>query len=134
MSRYPADTDFHETVEGVGQFVFARRTMRDELRIASEYSRLTEGVETPTPFLETIAGWISTLKVLIVSAPAGWDMDEMDPLDEDVYAQISKVNKALRLREGQFRKAKGAPSQGPGQAAGGNDQLLVSPQVQPAAE
>lgn len=134
MSRYPADTDFHETVEGVGNFVFARRTMRDEMRVAAEYSRLTEGVETPTPFLETIAGWIATLKVLTVAAPDGWDLDDMDPLDEDVYAKIGKVNKALRLREGQFRKAKGTPGQGTGQAAGGNDQLLVSPQVQPATE
>lgn len=134
MNRTPADTDFHEEIPGVGHFVFARRTMRDEMRVAAEYSRLTEGVETPTPFLETIAGWIATLKVLIVSAPAGWDLDEMDPLDDDVYARIASVNKALRLREGQFRKAKGTPVQGSGQAAGGHDQLLVSPQVQPAAE
>lgn len=129
MSRTPADTDFHLEVEGVGHFVFAHRTMRDEMRIASEFSRLTEGVETPTPFLATVAGWISTLKVLTVSAPDGWDLDEMDPLDDAVFARIGSVNKALRKKEGQFRTPKGAAGQGSGKGPGGNDQLLVSPQV-----
>ncbi|MFJ2528451.1 hypothetical protein [Pseudomonas helmanticensis] len=134
MSRTPSDTDFHEEIPGVGQFVFARRTMRDEMRIASEYSRLTEGVMTPTPFLATVAGWIATLKVLIVAAPDAWDLDEMDPLDEDAYNRIAKVNNALRQREGQFRKTKGTASKGAGQAPGGNDQLLVSPQVPAVAD
>lgn len=129
MSRTPADTDFHQEVEGVGHFVFARRTMRDEMRIAAEFSRLTEGVETPTNFLATVAGWIATLKVLTVSAPDGWDLDEMNPLDDDVFARIGGVNKALRTREGQFRAPKGTAGQNGGQAAGGHDQLLVSSQV-----
>lgn len=134
MSRTPSDTDFHEDVPSVGQFVFARRTMRDEMRIASEYSRLTEGVMIPTPFLATVAGWIATLKVLIVSAPGGWDLDEMDPLDDDVYDKISKVNGALRRREGQFREKKGTGSKSTGQVPGGNDQLLVPAQVSPVTD
>lgn len=119
MNREPSDTDFHIDVEGVGNFMFARRTMRDEMRIASEYSRLTEGVMTPTPFLAAVAGWIATLKVLMVTGPKDWDLDEMDPLDEDVYKRISKVNKALRNKEGQFRKTKGTPGQEPGQGTVG---------------
>lgn len=111
MNRTPADTDFHIDIEGIGNFVFARRTMRDELRIATEYSRLTEGVLTPTPWLSSVAGWIATLKVMTVSAPDGWDLEGMDPLDEAVYGRIGRVNTELRIKEGHFRKAKGAPIQ-----------------------
>jgi hypothetical protein len=114
MSRAPAATDFHVDVDGVGQFVFAKRTMRDELRIAAEYSRLTEGVETPTNFLATVAGWISTLKALTVEAPHGWDLDEMDPFDDETHEKILKVYASLRVKEGSFRKGKNPPSEGSG--------------------
>src|SRR5690349_9577176 len=109
-NRIPSPTDFHVTIEGIGNFSFALRMMRDELKIAAEFSRLTEGVETPTPYLSTIAGWIASLKVLIVSCPDGWlktldgrptsNLDEIDPLDEDTYAKLMKVHSALREKEG----------------------------------
>lgn len=114
MSRAPAATDFFVDVEGVGRFVFAKRTMRDELRIAAEYSRLTEGVETPTEFLSTIAGWISTLKALEVEAPHGWDIDDMDPFEDESHQKIFKVYAELRVKEGSFRKAKNPGSEGNG--------------------
>lgn len=116
MSRAPAATDFHVDVEGVGLFIFAKRTMRDELRIAAEYSRLTEGVETPTGFLADMGGWISTLKALTVEAPHGWDIDEMDPFEDESHQKIFKVYAALRVQEGSFRKAKnpGSKNSGPG--------------------
>lgn len=116
MSRIPTNTDFQVTVEGIGTFTFARRRMRDELAIAAEFSRLTEGVDTPTPYLASVAGWISTIKVLTVAAPDGWDMEAMDPLNEDTYANLLKVHTALRDKEGSFRS--GAKSQGETQRAG----------------
>lgn len=105
-NRTPNATDFTITVDGIGAFTFGRRSMRDELSIAAEFSRLTEGVETPTPYLATVAGWISTLKVLTVNAPDGWDIDAMDPLDEDTYAKLLKVHASLREKEGSFRSGK----------------------------
>ena len=42
-------------------------------------------VGSPEYFLSQVGGWISPLKVLTVSAPDGWDLDGMDPLDEDTY-------------------------------------------------
>lgn len=108
--RTPAPTDFHLDVEGVGHFVFAKRTMRDEMRIAAEFSRLTEGVTTPTTYLELVAGWLSALTVLTVQAPDGWDLETMDPLDEDTYAQLMRVHAALREKEGSFRGVKRASS------------------------
>lgn len=103
MSRLPTNTDFQATVDGIGTFTFAKRRMRDELAIASEFSRLTEGVEMPTTYLSSVAGWISTLKVLTVRAPDDWDIDEMDPLDPDTYEKLVKVHTALREKEGSFR-------------------------------
>lgn len=133
MSRQPSATDFTITVEGVGAFTFAKRTMRDELRIAAEFSRICEGVETPNEFLQTVGSWISTLRVLTVAAPDGWDLDAMDPLDADTYAQLFQVHRALREKEGSFRR-KGKASQGSGPEVGQEPAVLVSPEVQPAAD
>ena len=101
--RPAAITDFHVIVEGVGSFRFARRTMRDEMNIAVEFSRLTHGIETPSPTLHLMASWISTLTVLTVSAPEGWDIYSMDPLDDATYSRLLAVHSALRAKEDDFR-------------------------------
>lgn len=100
--------DFEVTVEGVGRFVFGYRVMRDEFKIQAEYSRVLDG-SPPTDWLHVLAGWVSTLKVLTVEAPEGWDIDQMDPLDDDEYAKISKVFEALRVKEVSFRGKPGTP-------------------------
>lgn len=131
--RTPAPTDFFLDVDGVGNFRFAKRTMRDEMRIAAEYSRLTEGVTTPTEYLALVAGWLSVLSVLTVSAPAGWDLEGMDPLEEESYTKLSRVYEALREKEGSFRRGPnqaGPSARPPHEQVGG---VLVPPQVQPPA-
>ncbi|MNM99441.1 hypothetical protein D3C81_1120020 [compost metagenome] len=110
MARQPSNTDFELPVEGVGTFRFARRTMRDEISIQVEYARIIQGVD-PTAWLATIAGWLSTLKVLTVLAPEDWDIEAMDPLDEDTYATLLKVHAALADKERSFRKGKGQVSE-----------------------
>lgn len=132
-NRLPSATDFTISVDGVGAFTFAKRTMRDELRIAAEFSRICDGVETPNEFLQTVGSWISTLRVLTVHAPDGWDLDAMDPLDEDTYARLFKVHSALRDKEGSFRR-KGKAGEGPWAQMGQDAAVLVPPQVQPAAD
>lgn len=128
--RDPSKTDFKVPVEGVGDFVFAKRMMRDELAIQVEYSRIIQGVE-PTEWLALVAGWIASLKVLTVFAPSDWDIDEMDPLDKDTYAKLAKVHGALVEKESSFRRKPGVGVQEGGQGAGGDDPVLVSPEVQP---
>lgn len=95
-------TDFTVPVEGVGRFVFGKRTMADELAIQREYADIIQGIE-PTVWLETMGGWLSVLRVLTVDAPAGWDLDELDPLDEETYAKLSRVYEELRNQERSFR-------------------------------
>lgn len=100
-------SDFTVTVEGVGAFTFGRRKMKDELAIQREFADIIGGVQ-PTPWLEAVGGWISALKVLTVRAPAGWDLEEMDPLDEATYSKLNRVYQALREKEGSFRSGQAA--------------------------
>lgn len=109
-------TDFSVTVEGVGRFVFGHRKMGDELEIQREYARMIDGV-TPTDWLATVAGWLAALKVLTVSAPAGWNLDELDPLDEATYSKLHNVHHALREQERSFRRQPTAPGQAGGAGA-----------------
>ena len=96
-------------VPGTGSFTFRRRVMADTFRIGAEYSRLTEGVSAPSPWLDAFATAYATLKVLTVEAPAGWDMAEMDPEDDASYAKIMGVFGTLRAAEARFRLGNGTP-------------------------
>jgi hypothetical protein len=115
MPRTAQKTDFSVPVEGVGLFVFGRRTMADEIKIHVEYSRLTEAVQ-PTPWLDQVATWLATLKVLTVQFPEGFDLDALDPLDEDVYAKLLKVYAALTDKERSFRRGSGEAGKASGEA------------------
>ncbi|MND16904.1 hypothetical protein D3C77_05090 [compost metagenome] len=128
MARRPQLTDFIVDVEGVGSFSFAKRTMKDEIDIQVEYARIIQGVEA-TDWLARVGGWISTLKVLTVRAPSGWDIDDMDPLDEKVYEDMLLVYLALRAKEDSFRRKPGKGSEEGGQAQVPDDRLLVSPEI-----
>ena len=106
MARRGSDTDFDVNVEGIGTFRFGKRKMADEIKIQVEYARMIEGVE-PTEWLASVCGWISTLRTLTVLAPDGWDIDEMDPLDDDSYGKLLRVHAALTEKERSFRSSKG---------------------------
>lgn len=86
-------------VPGIGTFRFRHRTLKDELRIGVEYSRLTEDVESPTKWLAVLATIIATLSVLTVRAPDGWDIEAMDPLDPETYLRLVAVHNALIAAE-----------------------------------
>lgn len=114
MARTPRSTDFTVPVENVGLFTFARRNMGDEMKIQVEYARIIDGA-TPTDWLGTLAGWMSTLKVLTVRAPDGWvDLDELDPFDPETYAKLNAVFKELSEKERSFRGKPAAAGEGNG--------------------
>jgi hypothetical protein len=108
-------TDFDVSVEGVGTFTFAKRRLVDEIAIQREIAAIYGGV-TPTPWLEVVSGWLSSLKVLSVRVPDGWNIDELDPLDENTYATLKAVHEALVAKEASFRRKDGVG----GEAAGKN--------------
>lgn len=130
----PNATDFYIDVEGVGNFRIARRTMRSELQIGAEYSRLTEGVETPTEWLANVAAWLATLKVVVVEGPAGFGMDEIDPMDPAIYNKLFLIYEAVSEKENSFRGITKPQRQAQGQAPGADHELLVQEKVQPGAQ
>lgn len=132
MARSPAQNDFVVPVEKIGTFVFGRRTMADEVRIQVEYSRLTEGVP-PSEWLSLLATWLSVLKIMTVSAPEGWNVDEMDPTDEDTYTALFTVHSALVTKEGSFRNGKKRAAEKAGTVPSEDAGVLVPPSVPPAA-
>ena len=111
MAKDTEQKTFQIQIDDLGLFEFKHRAMRDELRIGAEYSRLTEGVDTPAEWFGLLAEMMSALKVLTVKAPDGWDMDAMDPLDGGTYDKIMRVFSALREKERFFRKGPGQDGQ-----------------------
>lgn len=97
------EKDFVVDVEGVGRFTFARRMMRDEIDIQREYADILGGVQ-PTAWLEVVGNWIAVFRVLTVYAPSDWDIDKMDPLDDDTYKKMNRVYESLREKELSFRR------------------------------
>lgn len=130
--RLAQPTDFFEDVEGIGRFRFAHRKMNDEIQIQRLFAEYTGGVE-PTAWLLTLGEYLSTLRVLTVSAPEGWDLDNLDPLDEETYARLGRVFVALREREETFRGRSKPQSEGRGTADAEHSGSLVSPDVQATA-
>jgi hypothetical protein len=122
-------TDFYVDVKDIGRFRLAKRTMRDEFQIGAEYSRLTEGVDTPTPWLAQMATMVANLKVLAVTVPEDWNIDEMDPLDDESYSRIFRVYEALRAREDSFRSGIGKSSEKTGQGVSEDVAVLVQEEI-----
>lgn len=119
MARIPnSATDFVVPVDGIGTFTFAKKTMRDQIAIEVEYSRLTEGIETVTNFLWNLASSVSVLKVLTVTAPDGWNLDALDPEEPESYDKLMKVWSALRDKQASFRKGNQGDGAAPGAEAG----------------
>lgn len=116
--RTPKKTDFIVPVEDVGDFTFARRTMEDEFMIAREYSRVIGDIEHPSWYLNMLASCVSPLRVLTVKAPEGWDLDTLDPLQEETFQGLTKVATALREAEERFRRGTGSAGEGVGSQAG----------------
>jgi hypothetical protein len=116
MARKSQLSDFIVAVDGIGNFTFAKRTMGDEIAIQVAYAEIIDGVK-PTAWLETMGGWLSALRVLTVRAPDGWDIDAMDPLDDETYLKLGRVHAALTEWERTFREKQRLGSKAGGESA-----------------
>jgi hypothetical protein len=111
--RTAGNGDFPVEVEGMGRFIFARKTMRDVYAIRGEYAAVTSNNFTEEGgFADIGALAFITLNRLMVSAPSDFDLAGLDPVtDDDAEPKIVKVFLALREKELSFRpqpKADGA--------------------------
>ncbi|EDY2030040.1 hypothetical protein GTB64_004482 [Salmonella enterica] len=130
--RKPLATDFIENIEGIGRFRFARRTMADEMKIQRLFSEYTGGVDA-TVWLLTVGEYLSTLRVLIVEAPEGWDIENLDPLEDETYEQMGRVFVTLREREETFRRKPAGAGEGAGAKDAEHGGSLVSENVPASA-
>lgn len=128
MSRSSRPTDFRVSVDGVGDFVFAKRTMRDEIATQVEYARLIDGV-APTPWLETVCGAIADLKTLTVKAPEGWDIDALEPHDPETYKNLLAAHRELINKERSFRPGAASADKATGARESEDGRVQVSPTV-----
>ena len=109
--RTSNETDFNVDVEGIGRFVFARRTIADGPKIRSRYNVMTEGNYSPEGMMwDTFALAMVTLQTLMVSAPDTFNIDALDPLmDDECEKTVVKITAALYVKEQSFRRK---PAQG----------------------
>lgn len=90
-------------VDGVGSFTFRRRTIKDQFRIEAEVGRMLGG-PAPDDMLRAGALAYATLLILTTQAPDGWDLDELDPLNQEDTDKLFLVHRRLREVETTFRE------------------------------
>ena len=125
---------FVVTLPEVGTFEVKRRTLKVQMQVHAELNRLTEGapLATLSDWFVDLCALVAELRVLIVRAPEGWSLDEIDPLD-DGYEQLRAVYRAIREQEGRFR-AERKGHQAPGAGTGQEPAMVVPGPVSTAAE
>ncbi len=93
---------FTVAVDGVGTFILRKRNLRLAMQIAAEALKVVGG-PADTPWQAQTGEMVATLMVQTVTAPAGWDLELLDPMDAEDYALIIKVWGAIRGAEDKFR-------------------------------
>lgn len=90
-------------VEGVGDFVFRKRMLKDQITIQANASRMLGGPVDDAE-LRSFVHALATIQCLTVQAPADWKPEDMDPLETEETAKLWDVHEALRVAEEKFRK------------------------------
>lgn len=92
---------FAVEVPELGTFVFRRRTISDNFWIDGEATRLTGG-PVDDPLLGLAAKAYATLLRLLVEAPPGWVLRELNPYSQKAMADVFRVAEALGGAEARF--------------------------------
>lgn len=118
-------------VSGVGAFECRRRVMRTAVQLAAEYNRLVEGDPNPPAYFSELCNFLAYLKVMIVSGPDGWDVDNVDPDSEAEMTALREVYDAITAEEARFRQGPGTDAAPAGAGTEQADHVVVSEPVQP---
>lgn len=103
--RKSAHTDFSVPVDGVGTFVYGRRTLGDSMKIRARFLELV-GANADDIELAATASAVATHEVLCVSAPKGWeDLLQLDGIDNDNAAKVFDLFAKVGEQEDSFRGA-----------------------------
>jgi hypothetical protein len=125
---------FPVKVEGIGEFVFRKRRVKDQVWIESDAAATFNGPQPIQPvvpddpaewskeekasinsYVASISLWsigleIATIERLLVKAPSGWSLDDIDPLDAAQLEPARAVYRSLREAEDRFRAGGGQNS------------------------
>lgn len=92
-------------VDGIGEFEFRKRNFNDEATIEMATRHMLGGAAlSGDDELRRFCRAISTLRILLVTKPDGWDLEELDPLDPDDVGSAMRAFGGLRAAEDEFRK------------------------------
>lgn len=101
--RAAAETDFTIPLPEVGDFVFARRTMGDMIKIRSAYLKLI-GEDENDWQMDVFCGFSAAYSILIVSCPEGWaDIVKLD-LNSVGVDKVYELSRLLAEKESSFRR------------------------------
>ncbi len=101
--RAPAESDFTLALPEVGDFVFARRTMGDMIKIRSAYLKLI-GEDAGDDEMEFFCGFAAAYQVLIVSCPEGWEDAIGLDLNKLGVGKVMELARLLSEKESSFRR------------------------------
>ncbi|MCE3605734.1 hypothetical protein LXA47_19300 [Massilia sp. P8910] len=141
IKKKPRKNDFFCDVEGVGRFIFNRKTYGGQIKIDTEMVRLLgPNFEAVDDVMRTHALLIGHYNGLMVECPPGWeDLEEIDLSEQpELDNKILELYFMLRGKLDSFRVPPRAarieaPSEGAGAGTVPDDGVLAAPQVQPAA-
>lgn len=117
MKKQSSPTDFTVPLEGVGDFVFARPSIKDLMTIDRKYGEMV-GLSDHVVRLNLLASMVAIHEVTCVSCPKGWENLEARGSEDD--ANISNLLIAYRAKEDSFRGGDQAGSQEQSSGTGEN--------------
>lgn len=102
--RTPSATDFTINLPKFGDFVFARRTMGDMIKIRSDYLKLI-GTNDGDYEMDLFCGFTAAYNTLIVSHPESWTSD-LSALDVNAVGldKVFELSNLLYAKESSFRR------------------------------
>ena len=105
----PPDKTFSKKIENVGTFVFRYTTLLDEISIDNEISTLLGGNTNPSVGAVNIATMVGTLKIAIVKAPEGFNLENLYCYDDlkEVYDAYTSTVSSFRTRQGNQNESPG---------------------------
>lgn len=125
MRKAKPETDFKVTVEGVGDFVYGRRTVGDSLKIRGRFLELA-GDHSDDVEIASIASATAMHEVLCVSAPDGWsDILALDSADPENISRIFDLYMKVGETEDSFRDKTKVSSAQAGSGDGSDAGVLV---------
>ena len=106
MPRVAHSGDFTLDVDGIGRFIFGRRTQRDQYRIRGLYAQMTGSHWREDGTVGDYEAWMhANIEVMTVEFPATFSLDKLDPLVDDTEKddRLMRIYNALREKELSFR-------------------------------